>query len=541
MKGASIWVWLAATGSMLGCELDISGTEDWCESLLGEGAVVISEVFANPEGKDGDGEYFEVFNPSTAIAVDLTGLELVSSRADGSVEQTHRFGPAVVEPQGYLVLGNASLGDSAGHIDYSYGSSLGNLRNSDARIALRCGDVVVDEVTYEGTRDGLALQLDGRSPPDHFENDSSESWCFSDGQDNEFIPGNFGTPGARNRSCAIGGGAGTCLVAGEPRPIAYPGAGDVFISEWMPNPDGRDRELEWVEIFFAEAADLAGLELGDSEASLAPVVEATDCLPVEPSKYLVLGSSPTAAERVDAPLRISLPNSGERTIVIGAAGQALDRVEYRETKEGIAWQVDAEGTACLVDETAREYTPGNFGTPGEANPLCPLLLESGTCLENGAPRSTRKPVLGDVRITEWMANPTVVSDSVGEWFEIEALADIDLNGLWAVDAAGTVSSISTTDCIELLAGTSALFARSLDETRNGGLRNAVTTFGFSLNNGTESISIGVDDLTLDSVGWTSSVAGAATQIDQGGTTCTAFVEYADGALGTPGLSNPPCP
>jgi hypothetical protein len=48
------------------------------------------------------------------------------------------------------------------HVDYSYGKTLGSLRNSDGVVSIRCGEMLIDQMSYERTVDGRALELDGR-------------------------------------------------------------------------------------------------------------------------------------------------------------------------------------------------------------------------------------------------------------------------------------------------------------------------------------------------------------------------------------------
>ena len=59
------------------------GGGDKCESGLMAGDLVITEIMANPAGRDEGGEWFELYNPS-ASGVDLTGVKIEAARADGT-------------------------------------------------------------------------------------------------------------------------------------------------------------------------------------------------------------------------------------------------------------------------------------------------------------------------------------------------------------------------------------------------------------------------------------------------------------------------
>ncbi|MBT8467457.1 MAG: lamin tail domain-containing protein, partial [Deltaproteobacteria bacterium] len=188
-----------------------------CDDFVA-GDVVITEVHANPDGSDGIGEYVELFNASRS-PLTLDGLTLASSRSDGTGSKAHRFFGASVDAGDYLVVGNAPFDSMPAHLDYSYGDTLGNLRNSNARISIRCGEQLIDEVSYESTSDGRARELDGRLAPDHELNDEATHWCMTPEGVDEVSPGNFGTPGTSNSPCAFDPPQGGCLESGMRRAI----------------------------------------------------------------------------------------------------------------------------------------------------------------------------------------------------------------------------------------------------------------------------------------------------------------------------------
>ncbi|MGB3050256.1 MAG: lamin tail domain-containing protein [Polyangiales bacterium] len=502
------------------------------------GDLVITEVHANPDGSDGDGEYVELFNTSGGPLL-LDGLTLASSRSDGTGAKAHRFFGTSVGAGDYLVAGNAPLDSMPPHLDYSYGDALGSLRNSDARISIRCGESLIDQVSYESTADGRALELDGRFAPDHELNDEVARWCTTPEGVDEVSPGNFGTPGAVNSPCAFDQPQGGCLESGTRRAVRIPEPGEAHLREWMANPAGADADLEWVEVFFAAEADLNGFQLGPAPDALVTVVDEDACFPVGAGERVVFGASPAAAPRVDAELGFSLGNSGERRIVAGLNGIVLDQVDYDGTVEGRAWQLDPNDQLCVA-LTQDEYISDNFGTPGESNPICPLVLGPGMCMDEGAPRKVVSPSPGEARITEWMANPLEVGNRDGEWLEVRFDSAVDLNGLVLSDLNSSSDAIEPEDCLEVAAGAHVLFARNANPTENGGLERVDLELSLSLNNSDETIVLSIGDQALDSVSYERSKAGIATQIDPLGNVCDATQAYGDGGLGTPGAPNPWC-
>jgi hypothetical protein len=508
-----------------------------CDELT-PGDLVVTEVHANPDGSDGQGEYIEIFN-ATGGSLALDGLTLMASRADGASPKSHRFIGASIEGGGYFVVGNAPVDSMPAHVDYSYGNTLGSLRNSDAVLAIRCSDMLIDRVSYERTVDGRALELDGRLAPDHELNDEANHWCTTPEGVREVSAGNFGTPGAVNSPCEVVQIEGTCLEGGSGRAIHLPAPGEVRITEWMANPEGADADFEWVEALFDAEVDLNGFELGPAPDALKVVVDQEECFPVDAGARVVFGASPAAAPRVDAELGFSLGNSGPRSILAGVDSVALDQVDYDGTVEGVAWQLDTNEDVCLA-LPVDEYIAGNFGTPGEANPTCPLVLGPGMCFDDGAPREIVSPRVGEATITEWMANPSAVGNRKGEWVEVRFDGAVDLNGLVLSDLTSSRSTIEDEACLTVSAGAHAVFARNANPNENGGIEEVDAELTISLNNSDETITLSIDDQVLDSVSYERSRAGGATQIDEGGHRCDAVDTYGDGDLGTPGAANPWC-
>jgi hypothetical protein len=520
-----------------GCGPEALVIDSGCAGLS-PGDVVITEVHANPDGSDGDGEYIELFNASGAFLA-LAGLTVTASRTDGSALKSHRLLAGSIGPGGFFVIGNAAQESMPAYVDYSYGQALGSLRNSDGAVSVWCGEMLVDGVLYERTVDSRALQLDGRLVPDHEANDDPSNWCATPQGIDPVDAGNFGTPGQPNSPCEIAMIENTCVEDGQARATFTPNPEDVRITEWMANPDGLDADFEWVEVSFGANADLNGFQLGSAPDALKVVVDRDECFPVDAGARVVFGASPAAAPRVDADLDISLGNSEARAIVAAVDGAILDRVVYDSTVEGIAWQVGVDGQQCLAS-SENEYAPDNFGTPGDPNPMCPPVLDPGMCFDGGVPREIVSPAVGEVHITEWMANPTAVDNREGEWVEIRLEAAVDLNGLTLSDLTGSTSTVESESCSRVAAGAHVVFVRNLDPSLNGGVEGGENELSLSLNNREETITLSIGGEVLDSVTYARAEPGAATQIDQFGNICTATNEYGEGNLGTPGSANPWC-
>ena len=77
---------------------------------------------------------------------------------------------------------------------------------------------------------------------------------------------------------------------------------------------------------------------------------------------------------------------------------------------------------------------------------------------------------GDLLITEMMANPAVVSDTNGEWFEIFNTTSnpIDLNGLQLKDNGSNLHTINPMMPLWIHPGDYFVLGRNGDSTVNGG-------------------------------------------------------------------------
>ena len=351
--------------------------------------------------------------------------------------------------------------------------------------------------------------------------------------------------------------------------------GDLVITEIMANPLGEDRGNEWFEIYNASstALDLTGLTLiyslsdgtGEKTHKMRELV-------IEPGGYLVLGGVvPELAPSYVAygfgndlgPMR----NGGAR-LAVSCAGTLIDEAEYPSVEntafDGVALGLDGNAAPShLANDTIDNFCPatgefidGQFGSPGDSNEPCNIVVP-GMCSEGGSMRPVNSPAIGDLVISEFMANPDAVGDTAGEWFEVYVARDVDLNGVVAGLVPGEPkSSVASGDCVTASAGDYLLFARQADEAFNGGLPPVDQVFNFNLKNGTTStgpgtLYVGIGDTVLDEISYESSSTGASTALDprvldrdandDAANWCPAAPVYGDGDKGTPGAENEQCP
>jgi Lamin Tail Domain len=548
----------ACATALAGCGDPGGGAAD-CRANLLPGDLVITEIFpdyAAPSGSssaDVGKEWFEIYNASSR-PVDLAGVVVTLARPDGTSAKTHTMTEATLAPGAYFVLGDVDPMQVPPWVDYGYGADLGEMFNSNGgKLTLACGGVEVDHAVYGDVKSGLSQQLDGNVEPDYTANDEPGRWCAADkAGSTEFDPMNFGTPRAANQGCA-GATEGTCSDAGAMRPPVAPEPGDLVITEVMPSPAGDDLKQEWLEVLATRDVDLNGIGVDRVGDTAKPnLITSPTCLHLAAGQYALLAKSSDATVNGGLP---AVAGTFKLSLVPGTAAAPADvRVLYGDTViDAVTWTKAATGKSRSLDprfatadandmerywcDGVPAYGAGGAGTPGKVNDTCTILPPPGMCNEGAGTRPIVAPTAGQLTITEWMPDPTKVADTAGEWIEIQAKADVDLNGLQLGGAALVAQPVVVSaDCVRLKSGGYALFAHGSTSDGNGGLPAVDGTFGFALTQGSGTAQVGVGGVVLDMVTWATSKSGASIQIDGTGKQCNAPAgtpAYNGTDLGTP--------
>ncbi len=526
-----------------------------CEAALLTGDLVITEVMANPEGDDDGNEYFEIYN-ATSAAIDLTGLKLEYAAVDGSKAKDHTMRQTIIEPGAYIALGGVLDEFRASYIAYGYADDLGGMTNGGGQLGLRCGDVQVDHLFYGEAVSGRSQGLDGNISPDHLANDLIANFCPAT---TEFATGAFGSPGVANEPCSIVEQT-TCLDGATERDVVKPEVGDLVFSEFMANPDAVGDEVgEWFELVATGNFDLNGLVAGNDPESPKINIVDENCIAVTPGARILFARSTDSAANGGLPapdftFSFGLSNGGA-SLYVGIGETIIDTITWTGSATGKSTSLDPafESAASNDDEDnwcdgKTAYGNGDLGTPGQVNLPCDT---SGMCMDGPTLRATNPPLAEDVRITEFLPNPAVISDANGEWFEVHFAAEADLNGLQlgkeSDPALVVTTTINSVDCITIPADTYVVFARKTDPLVNGGLPvENIFTSGISLGqtaSATFNIFVAINNVLLDSINYVGSdtTSGVARQIDLLDAVCDATTPYGTGDnLGTPGAEHGSC-
>jgi hypothetical protein len=402
--------------------------------------------------------------------------------------------------------------------------------------------------------------------------------------------------------------AGQCVDpnTGETRAVVTPGAGDLVISEVMAAPAAAsETNGEWFEIYARKDVDLNGLlvRAGSSKA----ILNATTCLPVAAGDYSLLARNGDAETNgglppLTATSPINLPDDAS-SLSIASGNTLIDQITWTTTKKGVAWQLSpsaldaaAEDRALAFCRAVDSYGDGDKGTPGAQNVECvagaesaasstsasgaidggvpvdsgtavesgnrvgadgPTASPSGQCLDpvSGLVRDEVKPGAGDLVVSEIMAAPGVGNNGPGEWFEVLATTDMDLNGLDLASEGSGHTALTSATCLRVSAGDRLLFARSDDPTKNGGLPAVVATFDFTLVDSASStvperaVVLRLDGSEISRATWTKSTKGVSHQLAAGETSAESAhwcatpdgLTFGAGDRGTPGAANLDCP
>jgi hypothetical protein len=139
----------------------------------------------NPNEPDAQGEWLELYNPTSRTAL-VAGCELRDQSAN-----VYSITSIAIRPGTYATLANdAAPGFTP---DEVYGGV--TLPNTSGALTVACGATEIDAVTWSSTTSGVSRQVD----PIHLDavsNDDESHWC--PGITDYGLDGDKGTPGQPN-------------------------------------------------------------------------------------------------------------------------------------------------------------------------------------------------------------------------------------------------------------------------------------------------------------------------------------------------------
>jgi hypothetical protein len=333
--------------------------------------------------------------------------------------------------------------------------------------------------------------------------------------------------------------------------------GGLIITEIMSNPNQVVDYLgEYIEIYNAhtEEIDINGLIVTSSGES-GFTVNTSITIPI--GGYAVLATSSDSTQNggntaVDFAYAYgTLKLNNYETVTLANSSGTLDSVDYNindyPITSGVSMILDNDTlTASDNDSETNWCSPssvfgdGDLGSPGSANASCTSLSSLS---------------LGDLLITEIMHDPTKVSDTRGEWFEVynNTSASINMRGLTFTSSGD--SGFTVSDNIVVASNGYVVMAARDNSFLNGGFdadyqyNYGPVILGKSDNVGIEANGTLIDSVTYNkftfgyNVGTSHTLASGAfdeSSNNSSSSWCDATSTYGDGDFGTPGSANDVC-
>lgn len=242
---------------------------------------IISEILPNPEGSDSSLEWIELYNPySETITLDGLFLDDIEGGSNA-----------------YALSGYIEAESYALYWVEDTGISLNN--SSDSVRILGSSKELIIEVNYENPKEGESYS--------HINN--AYEWT------------NQLSPGSENQK--------SFTESTDEKTSAYEN-GDLSenleITEVFPDPEGTDKEGEWIEITNGGSVtvNLGNWELDDGEAGSDPYIFPDETF-IEAGETLVIDRSESG---------IALNNSNESVRLIDYTGETVDEINYETSTEG---------------------------------------------------------------------------------------------------------------------------------------------------------------------------------------------------------------
>ena len=338
------------------------------------------------------------------------------------------------------------------------------------------------------------------------------------------------------------------MILGVPAASAA-APGDIVINEIMQNPSAvADSTGEWFELYNPTSSDIdiEGWTIKDDDFDTHLIANGGPLL-IPAGGYLVLGVNADSNVNGGVPVDYAygsgwfLSNSADEVVLLDGGLIEIDRVEY----DGGPTFPDPNGASMSLFDPALDnnvganwctastpFGDGDLGTPSAGN----------DCLVS----------TGELVINEILQNPSAVSDTNGEWFEVfnPTGSAIDIDG-WTIRDNGTnIHLINNGGPLIILPGGFLVLGRNADPGVNGGVIVDYQYADFFLGNSDDEVILLDESLTeIDRVeydggpnfpdpnGASMALIDPALDNNVGANWCTSSTPFGDGDKGTPGSLN----
>ncbi len=176
-------------------------------------------------------------------------------------------------------------------------------------------------------------------------------------------------------------------------------------------------------------------------------------------------------------------------------------------------------------------------------PICKLLTQLSCIYCFFVASASATPIAGDLIISEVLANPSAVSDTHGEWFEIFNTSEngIDLSGVIIRDEGPNQHTVSSASPLFIEAQEYFVFGRNGNSTDNGNYNADYVYSNFTLGNTSDEIILELDGIIIASLFYNDNALfgsnGNSAEFNGVEFRLTSFDwVFGDGDVGTPGTA-----
>lgn len=274
------------------------------------------------------------------------------------------------EPESDIGDGGQDSEDSAEGDGLDTGDKGGEgLQVSNHAPVASCGKNITTNV-------GVKIEFDGSDSSDPDDDELEFSWNFGDGEtaEDEKVEHSYSFPGSYLVTLTVSDGqlSSTDQIEVE----VYPSR--IFISEFIPNPEGKDAEEEWIELKNEQefVVDLGGFQVDDKEEGSSPfkIPEASF---IAPGSFMVLKRDTTG---------LALNNNEDEVRLLYPSGDVLDKISYSDAKQGLSAARKGEDVFWTI-----------YSTPGGENVI--VSEKMGEAASYSAKRQVNAPKLEKENLT----------------------------------------------------------------------------------------------------------------------------------------------
>ena len=232
-------------------------------------------------------------------------------------------------------------------------------------------------------------------------------------------------------------------------------------------------------------------------------------VPVTSPAVLIENTAPTAPTVTVTPS----PDAGLVDDLVCAASGSSD-LDGDTVTYTFRWSL---GATVMPAYDGLDTVPSSATSLGDVW-TCEAQADDSSATSAWVPASTTvMPLAGDLVFSEFMADPSVVSDAAGEWVEVYNASgfDLDLQGFELHDDGSDSHVIGTSLIVP--AGARVVLARNADVSSNGGVVAAYEYSGFTMENGADELVLSFGALEVDRFDYTlsswSGIEGHSVSLD----------------------------